>query len=185
MTTLRKLFLLSTIATIFAIAFAIPAASGKTSKSRPRCNENSESIQTNLEGTYPADNFTFGALTGKPTLKIEPLQALNALKFNPFSITSDSTKLSGRIIAITTCGYTTATLFFDVDSSSKPLPDPTRVISLQVCKSHDQHSFSLKNATVSTTLRGFVFTSTSAVIADHGNWGVAPDVSCNPTDTRR
>jgi hypothetical protein len=171
MTTLRKLFLLSTVAAILAIAFAIPAASGKTSKSRPRCNQNSESIQTNLEGTYPADKFTFGNLTGNATLEIGPLQALDALKFNPFSITSDSTKLSGRVVAITTCGYTTATLFFDVDSSNKPLPDPTRVISLQVCKSDDQHSFSLNNATVSTTLRGFVFTSTSAVIADHGNWG--------------
>lgn len=171
MTTLRKPFLLLATAAFLALAFALPAATGKTLVSRPRCNENSESIQTNLEGTYPGTvDYASGNLTGDATLEVGPMQALGALRYNPISITSGSTKLSGRMIAITTCGYTTATLFLDADSPNQ-LPDPTRVISLQVCKSNNQHSLSLNNATVSPTPRTFVFTSTSAVIADHGNWG--------------
>ena len=171
MITLRKPFLLLATAAFLALAFALPAATGKTPMSRTRCNENSESIQTNVEGTYPGTvDYTSGNLSGEATLEIGPMQALGALRFNPFSITSGSTKLSGRIIAITTCGYTTATLFFDADSPNQQ-PDPTRVISLQACKSNNQRSFSMNNATVSPTPRSFVFTSTSAVIADHGNWG--------------
>jgi hypothetical protein len=174
MTTLRKPFLLLTTAAFLALAFALPPATGKTPTSRTRCNENSESIQTNVEGKYQGTvDYPSGNLSGEATLEIGPMQSLGALRFNPFSITSGGTKLSGRIIAITTCRYTTATLFFDTDSPNQQ-PDPTRVISLQACKGNNQHPFSLNNATVSPTPRAFVFTSTEAEIADNGNWGHCP-----------
>jgi hypothetical protein len=65
-----------------------------------RCDPN-EQEQTDLSGTY----------TGKMKMGDEPaMDATLTITGNNFSMTSGSNTHSGRIVAVTTCGYTAVTV---------------------------------------------------------------------------
>lgn len=60
--------------------------------------------QTDLSGTYTGTvNYTDGGLSGDATLTITN---------NDFSLTSGSSTQEGRVVAVTTCGYTAVTMMF-------------------------------------------------------------------------
>jgi hypothetical protein len=72
--------------------------------------------QTDLSGTYTGTvNYPDAGLTGDATLTITG---------NNFSLTAGSTTQSGRVTAVTTCGYTGATMMFGDLTPPTPSPNP-------------------------------------------------------------
>ncbi len=158
-----------------SVALYSPVASvgGKAvtaSSPAARCNENTEGTPTDLAGTY-SGSIAYSAkdLSGNATLEVGPLHALERFRFNRFSITAGTLKLTGRIISITTCGYTTVTMFFDHDAGSANTSDPPTILSLRACKSG--RKFSLSNATTNPSRHTFSFCSDLVEIVDTGRWG--------------
>jgi hypothetical protein len=88
--------------------------------------------QTDLSGTY----------TGKATLGNEPAEdATLTVTGNQFTLTSGSETQSGRITAVTTCGYTAVTMMMGDMTPPRPGPNPPppqQAISLQAKKKGDQ-----------------------------------------------
>src|SRR6185436_5560212 len=69
------------------------AGKSRASAAPARCSETTESIQTDLSGTYPGTiNYPPGSVSDKATLEIGAMQSVEAIKFNPFTITSDNSK---------------------------------------------------------------------------------------------
>jgi len=92
-----------------------------------RCDP-TQQAETDLSGTY----------SGKVMDRVEGLSGGGTLtvKGHDFSLTSGTTTTTGRITAVTTCGYTAVTLMFgDMTPTPGPSPPPPlRAISLQARK---------------------------------------------------
>jgi hypothetical protein len=72
--------------------------------------------QTDLSGTYTGKvNYPEASLTGNATLTITG---------NNFSLAAGSTTQSGRVTAVTTCGYTGVTMMFGDLTPPTPSPNP-------------------------------------------------------------
>ena len=82
--------------------------------------------QTDLSGTYSGTvDFAEGGLSGDTTLTVSG---------NDFSMTSGSSTQEGRIVAVTTCGYTAVTMRFGKDTPVAPgatPPPPLPTVSLR------------------------------------------------------
>lgn len=82
--------------------------------------------QTDLSGTYTGTaNYTEGGLSGDTTLTITG---------NDFTMTSGSTTLEGRVVAVTTCNYTAVTMRLGKDTTVAPgatPPPPLPTVSLR------------------------------------------------------
>jgi hypothetical protein len=102
----------------------------------PGCDP-SQPEQTDLSGTYNGGiDYPEGGLTGEATLTITG---------NNFTLTSGSTTQSGRITAVTTCGYTAATMMFGEVAMPKPGEQPAALpltISLRARKKGEQLTLS-------------------------------------------
>jgi len=147
----------------------------KANKSIPKCTEMSEGIQTDLAGSYPGTvEFQQMGLSGDVLLVVEAQQEIDQLKFNPFSLTATgnaSLRINGRLIAVTTCGYTTVTMVIlapTTDTNAGSARHST-ILSLRACKSGT--ALRLFNATTSTARPTFSFSSTPGSIKDNGRWG--------------
>jgi hypothetical protein len=151
----------------------LPKAS-KTSLMLSQCTEDSESIQTDLSGNYQGNvEYPSAALYGEAVLEVASQQHIDKLRFNPFTLRtggSSPVHISGKLIAITTCGYTTVTMLLDSPSGEKPAKAhaPT-ILSLRACKSGK--SFRLQNATEISGQRRLSFSATTASIDDSTRWG--------------
>jgi len=97
-----------------------------------RCDP-SKQEQADLSGNYTGKvNYPDASLTGDATL---------AITGNNFTLTAGSTTQSGRVTAVTTCGYTGATMMFG--DLTPPTPGPTAppalpAVSLRVRKTGDR-----------------------------------------------
>ena len=93
-----------------------------------RCDPNAQE-QTDLSGTYTGTaNYTEGNLSGDATLTITG---------NDFTLTSGSTTLEGRVVAVTTCNYTAVTMMFgkpQTTASTGAQPPPLPAVSLRARK---------------------------------------------------
>ena len=93
-----------------------------------RCDPNAQE-QTDLSGTYTGSaNYTEGGLSGDTTLTITG---------NDFTMTSGSTTLEGRVVAVTTCNYTAVTMMFgkaQMTASTGAQPAPLPAVSLRARK---------------------------------------------------
>jgi hypothetical protein len=91
--------------------------------------------QTDLSGTYTGTiNYPDAGLTGDATLTITG---------NNFSLTAGSTTQSGRVTAVTTCGYIAATMMFGDLAPQMPSPNPPPAlpaVSVRVRKMGDRVS---------------------------------------------
>ncbi|MFS8084443.1 MAG: hypothetical protein ACMG6H_02355 [Acidobacteriota bacterium] len=89
--------------------------------------------QMDLSGNYSGKvNYPDASLTGDATL---------AITGNNFTLTAGSTTQSGRITAVTTCGYTGATMMFGDLTPPTPSPNPPAAlpaVSLRVRKMGDR-----------------------------------------------
>lgn len=150
----------------------------KASKTRlmlsQQCTEDSESIQTDLSGNYHGSvEYPSAALSGEADLEVASQQQIDKLRFNPFTLKTGGrspVQISGRLIAITTCGYTTVTMLLDVPSGEKSAKaHPPTILSLRACKSGK--SFRLQNATEIPGQRRLSFSATTASIDDSTRWG--------------
>ena len=96
-----------------------------------RC-DNTKQEQTDLSGTYNGKiNYPDGGMTGAATLTITG---------NNFTMSVGSATQSGRITAVTTCGYTAATMMFGdltPPNPTKPPPPPLPAVSLRAKKMGD------------------------------------------------
>ena len=90
-----------------------------------RCDPNVQE-QTDLSGTYTGTvNYTEGGLSGDSTLTITG---------NDFTLTSGSSTQEGRVVAVTTCGYTAVTMMFGKAQTTAPTgaqPAPLPAVSLR------------------------------------------------------
>jgi len=97
-----------------------------------RCDP-SQQEQADLSGTYSGKvNYPDASLTGDATLTITG---------NNFTLTAGSTTQSGRITAVTTCGYTGATMMFGDLTPPTPSPNPPAAlpaVSLRARKMGDR-----------------------------------------------
>jgi hypothetical protein len=86
-----------------------------TPKKTGRCDPMQQE-QTDLSGTYTGNvNYPDAGLTGDGTLTITG---------NNFTLAAGSTTQSGRITAVTTCGYTGVTMMFGDLTPPTPSPNP-------------------------------------------------------------
>jgi hypothetical protein len=96
-----------------------------------RCDPNVQE-QTDLSGTYTGtSNYTERGLSGDTTLTITG---------NDFTMTSGSTTLEGRVVAVTTCNYTAVTMMFgkpQMTASTGAQPAPLPAVSLRAKKVGD------------------------------------------------
>jgi hypothetical protein len=84
-------------------------------KTSGRCDPMKQE-QTDLSGTYTGKvNYPDASLTGDATLTITG---------NNFTLTAGATTQSGRVTAVTTCGYTGATMMFGDLTPPTPSPNP-------------------------------------------------------------
>lgn len=97
-----------------------------------RCDPTQQE-QADLSGTYSGKvNYPDASLTGDATLTITG---------NNFTLTAGSTTQSGRITAVTTCGYTGATMMFGDLTPPTPSPNPPAAlpaVSLRARKMGDR-----------------------------------------------
>ena len=89
--------------------------------------------QTDLSGTYTGKvDYSDAGLTGDATLTITGTN---------FTLTAGSATQSGRVTAVTTCGYTAATMMFGDLTPPTPSPNPPLAlpaVSLRVRKTGDR-----------------------------------------------
>jgi len=89
--------------------------------------------QTDLSGTYTGKvDYSDAGLTGDGTLTITGTN---------FTLTAGSATQSGRVTAVTTCGYTAATMMFGDLTPPTPSPNPPPAlpaVSLRVRKMGDR-----------------------------------------------
>jgi hypothetical protein len=106
--------------------------------------------QTDLSGTYTGKvNYPDASLTGDATLTITG---------NNFTLTAGSSTQSGRVTAVTTCGYTGVTMMFGDLTPPTPGPNPRAAlpaVSLRAKKMGDRVTL----ATVPGEARSFSFSS--------------------------
>ena len=97
-----------------------------------RCDP-SQGEQADLSGTYTGKvDYPDASLTGDATLTITG---------NSFTLTAGSNTQSGRITAVTTCGYTGATMMFGDLTPPTPSPNPPAAlpaVSLRARKMGDR-----------------------------------------------
>ena len=120
-----------------------------------RC-DNTKQEQADLSGTYKGKiNYPDGGMTGDATLTITG---------NNFTMAVGSATQSGRITAVTTCGYTGATMMFGdltPPNPTKPPPPPLPAVSLRAKKMGD----SITLTSVPGEPRTVSFTSTGTMKA--------------------
>lgn len=108
------------------------AAAPMTQKKTGRCDPTVQE-QTDLSGTYTGKvNYPDASLTGDATLTITG---------NSFSLAAGSTTQSGRVTAVTTCGYTGVTMMFGDLTPPTPSPNPPAAlpaVSLRAKKMGDR-----------------------------------------------
>jgi hypothetical protein len=130
-------------------AMAMPA------KKSGRCDPTQQE-QTDLSGTYTGTvNYADAGLTGDATLTVTG---------NNFTLTAGSTTQAGRITAVTTCGYTGATMMFGDLTPPTPSPNPPAAlpaVSIRVKKMGDRVTL----MTVPGEKRSFSFGSVGAAKA--------------------
>src|SRR5882762_9343929 len=111
---------------------ASTAAMPMPAKKSGRCDPTQQE-QTDLSGTYTGTvNYADAGLTGDATLTVTG---------NNFSLTAGSTTQTGRITAVTTCGYTGATMMFGDLTPPTPSPNPPAAlpaVSLRAKKMGDR-----------------------------------------------
>jgi hypothetical protein len=116
-----------------------------------RCDPNTQE-QTDLSGTYTGTvNYAEGGLSGDTTLTITG---------NDFTMTSGSSTLEGRVVAVTTCNYTAVTMMFgkgQTTATSGPQPAALPAVSLRARRTGGGGGLSL--ASVPGERREFSFTS--------------------------
>lgn len=94
---------------------AMPEAAPTPKPRTGRCDP-AQQEQADLSGTYSGKvNYPDASLTGDATLTITG---------NNFTLTAGSATQSGRITAVTTCGYTGATMMFGDLTPPTPSPNP-------------------------------------------------------------
>jgi len=124
-------------------------------KKSGRCDPTQQE-QTDLSGTYTGTvNYADAGLTGDATLTVTG---------NNFSLTAGSTTQTGRITAVTTCGYTGATMMFGDLTPPTPSPNPPAAlpaVSVRVKKMGDHVTI----MTVPGERRSFSFGSAGAAKA--------------------
>jgi hypothetical protein len=124
-------------------------------KKSGRCDPTQQE-QTDLSGTYTGTvNYADAGLTGDATLTITG---------NNFSLTAGSTTQTGRITAVTTCGYTGATMMFGDLTPPPASPNPPAAlpaVSVRVKKMGDHVTI----MTVPGERRAFSFGSAGAAKA--------------------
>lgn len=107
---------------------AMPMKPKRTGRCDPMQHE-----QTDLSGTYTGKvNYPDASLTGDATLTITG---------NNFTLTAGSTTQSGRVTAVTTCGYTGVTMMFGDLTPPTPSPNPPAAlpaVSLRAKKMGDR-----------------------------------------------
>jgi len=113
-------------------------AAGPTAEATPaprktgRCDPMQQE-QTDLSGTYTGKvDYSDAGLTGDGTLTITGTN---------FTLTAGSATQSGRVTAVTTCGYTAATMMFGDLTPPTPSPNPPPAlpaVSLRVRKMGDR-----------------------------------------------
>ena len=113
-------------------------AAGPTTEATPaprktgRCDPMQQE-QTDLSGTYTGKvDYSDAGLTGDATLTITGAN---------FTLTAGSATQSGRVTAVTTCGYTAATMMFGDLTPPTPSPNPPPAlpaVSLRVRKMGDR-----------------------------------------------
>jgi hypothetical protein len=112
--------------------------------------------QADLSGTYTGKvNYPDAGLTGDATLTITG---------NNFTLTAGSSTQSGRVTAVTTCGYTGATMMFGDLTPRTPSPNPPPAlpaVSLRAKKVGDRVTL----MTVPGEKRSFSFGSVAAAKA--------------------
>jgi hypothetical protein len=132
-------------------AAAMPMPAKKTGRCDPTQQE-----QTDLSGTYTGTvNYADAGLTGDATLTVTG---------NNFTLTAGSTTQAGRITAVTTCGYTGATMMFGDLTPPTPSPNPPAAlpaVSIRVKKMGDRVTL----MTVPGEKRSFSFGSVGAAKA--------------------
>ena len=103
-----------------------------TPRKTGRCDP-SQGEQADLSGTYTGKvDYPDASLTGDATLTITGTS---------FTLTAGSSTQSGRITAVTTCGYTGATMMFGDLTPPTPSPNPPAAlpaVSLRVRKMGDR-----------------------------------------------
>ena len=124
-------------------------------KKSGRCDPTQQE-QTDLSGTYTGTvNYADAGLTGDATLTVTS---------NNFSLTAGSTTQTGRITAVTTCGYTGATMMFGDLTPPPASPNPPAAlpaVSVRVKKMGDHVTI----MTVPGEKRSFSFGSAGAAKA--------------------
>lgn len=107
---------------------AMPMSTKRTGRCDPMQHE-----QTDLSGTYTGKvNYPDASLTGDATLTITG---------NNFTLAAGSTTQSGRVTAVTTCGYTGVTMMFGDLTPPTPSPNPPAAlpaVSLRAKKMGDR-----------------------------------------------
>lgn len=134
----------------------------------------SENIQTDLSGKYSGKvEYPSAGLSGAVDLEIGPQQQVDQFRFNPFSLKTkgpSAIEVTGKLIVVTSCGYTTIAMALDNRVLEMPSQkQPSAILSLRACKTGK--SFRLSNATMTTGQRSFSFTSDDAPTNDLGKWG--------------
>jgi hypothetical protein len=121
-------------------------------KPQQRCNPLVDSSPTNLSGTYRAKiNYPEGGLSGDAMISIEN---------NQFTLTSGSSKETGRIVATTTCGHTAVSLTLG-DLTTPPLgqaPPPLPTISMKATTVEDGSKTKIELVAVPGEDRSFTLT---------------------------
>lgn len=140
-----------------------------------RCDPTKQE-QADLSGTYTGKvNYPDASLTGDATLTITG---------NNFTLTAGSTTQSGRVTAVTTCGYTGATMMFGDLTPPTPSPNPPAAlpaVSLRVRKMGDRMTL----MTVPGEKRSFSFgtAGTKAKPRKHKSKGKAKTGAAAPATT--
>ncbi len=94
----------------------------------PRCDRK-QGEQTDLTGTYTGRLGYIGAGAS--------IDATLAITGNDFILTSQAEKQSGRITAVTTCGYTAVTMMFDKTTTATGASKMPSAVSLQAVRAGD------------------------------------------------
>lgn len=142
-------------ATAEAAADTTAAPAATPAQRTGRCDPTQQE-QTDLSGTYTGKvNYPDAGLTGDATLTIQG---------NNFTLTAGSATQSGRVAAVTTCGYTGVTMMFGDLTPPKPGPNPPPAlpaVSLRARKVGDRVTLT----SVPGEKRSFSFGSAGAVKA--------------------
>lgn len=140
------------LAVVVMTALASAGLVVSAQKTTGRCDPTQQE-QTDLSGTYTGKvNFPEGGLTGDATLTITG---------NNFTLTAGSETHSGRLTAVTTCGYTAVTMMTGDLTPPPPSPNPPAAhpaVSLRAKKVGDRISLT----SVPGEKRVFSFTSGGA-----------------------